>query len=113
MRHSDFQPATALSLMLAALVLMLGVDLLLHDTIAQIFDVGYAAFADVGRTWGSNPALPEGTAGQSLYGVGLGIRLLSSHSSRGTMIHIDLTKALHEEGDVSGFEWRILAKRRF
>ncbi|MFC4655281.1 BamA/TamA family outer membrane protein [Rheinheimera marina] len=82
-------------------------------SIAQIFDVGYAAFADVGRTWGSNPALPEGTAGQSLYGVGLGIRLLSSHSSRGTMIHIDLTKALHEEGDVSGFEWRILAKRRF
>lgn len=41
MRHSDFQPATALSLMLAALVLMLGVDLLLHDTIAQIFDEGH------------------------------------------------------------------------
>lgn len=82
-------------------------------SIAQIFDVGYAAFADWGRTWGSNPALPEDSAGQSLYGIGLGVRLLSSHSSRGTMIHIDLTKALHDQGELSGLEWRILAKRRF
>ena len=41
MRHRDFQPATVLSLMLAALVMMLAVDLLLHDTIAQIFDEGH------------------------------------------------------------------------
>lgn len=41
MRHSLLEPATVLSLLLAALVLMLGVDLLLHDTIAQIFHEGH------------------------------------------------------------------------
>lgn len=41
MRHSLLQPATVLSLMLAALVLMLAVDLLLHDTIDQIFREGH------------------------------------------------------------------------
>ncbi|WP_139056485.1 BamA/TamA family outer membrane protein [Rheinheimera sp. A13L] len=82
-------------------------------SIAQIFDVGYATFADVGRTWGDNPDLPGSSGDQTLYGIGAGIRLLSSHSSRGTMIHIDLTKAYGGDDDLSGVEWRILAKRSF
>ncbi|MBU1621286.1 MAG: BamA/TamA family outer membrane protein [Gammaproteobacteria bacterium] len=82
-------------------------------SIAQIFDVGYATFADVGRTWGDNPDLPGSSGDQTLYGIGAGIRLLSSHSSRGTMIHIDLTKAYGGDDDLSGVEWRILAKQSF
>jgi outer membrane protein assembly factor BamA len=82
-------------------------------SIAQIFDVGYATFADMGRTWGDNPDLPGSSGDQTLYGIGAGIRLLSSHSSRGTMIHIDLTKAYGGDDDLSGVEWRILAKQSF
>lgn len=82
-------------------------------SIAQIFDVGYASFADMGRTWGDNPELPGSSGDQTLYGIGAGIRLLSSHSSRGTMIHIDLTKAFGGDDDLSGVEWRILAKQSF
>lgn len=80
---------------------------------AQIFDVGYAAFTDWGRTWGDNEALPAQPPSQNLYGVGVGIRLLSSHSSRGTIIHLDMTKALRAQHNVSGIEWRMLAKQRF
>ncbi len=82
-------------------------------SIAQIFDVGYATFADMGRTWGDNPDLPGSSGDQNLYGVGAGVRLMSSHSSRGTMIHIDLTKAFGGDDDLSGVEWRILAKQSF
>lgn len=82
-------------------------------SIAQIFDVGYATFADMGRTWGDNPDLPGSSGDQTLYGIGAGVRLLSSHSSRGTMIHIDLTKAFGGDDDLSGVEWRILAKQSF
>ena len=82
-------------------------------SIAQIFDVGYATFADMGRTWGDNPDLPGSSGDQTLYGIGAGIRLLSSHSSRGTMIHIDLTKAYGGDDDLSGVEWRVLAKQSF
>lgn len=82
-------------------------------SIAQIFDVGYATFADMGRTWGDNPNLPGSSGDKTLYGIGAGVRLLSSHSSRGTMIHIDLTKAYGGDDDLSGVEWRILAKQSF
>lgn len=82
-------------------------------SIAQIFDVGYATFADMGRTWGDNPNLPGSSGDKTLYGIGAGVRLLSSHSSRGTMIHIDLTKAYGGDSDLSGIEWRILAKQSF
>ena len=42
MRDDLFQPATVLSLMLVALSLMLAVDLLLHQTVAEIFKEGHA-----------------------------------------------------------------------
>lgn len=42
MHHNILRPATVLSLMLAAFLLMLAVDLLLHETIAQIFEEGHA-----------------------------------------------------------------------
>lgn len=41
MRNDPFQPATVLSLMLVALLLTLAVDLLVHETIVQIFKEGH------------------------------------------------------------------------
>ncbi|GGW69819.1 BamA/TamA family outer membrane protein [Alishewanella tabrizica] len=86
----------------------------------QIFDVGFAAFTDVGRSWGASaekqalPLQPQTTLDDKiLLGVGIGIRLLSSHSSRGTMIHIDLTRPVTDNPDISSWQWRATAKRRF
>lgn len=87
----------------------------------QIFDVGFAAFTDVGRSWGAsnNINLTERLNGRAdmddkiLFGVGVGIRLLSSHSSRGTMIHLDLTRPITDNPDIRSWQWRATAKRRF
>lgn len=87
----------------------------------QIFDVGFAAFTDVGRSWGANTRFDETSPLQSradvddkvLLGVGVGIRLLSSHSSRGTMVHLDLTRPVTDNPDISSWQWRATAKRRF
>lgn len=87
----------------------------------QIFDVGFAAFTDVGRSWGTANRFEQaqtlnGNAGiddKILFGVGVGIRLLSSHSSRGTMVHLDLTRPITENPEISNWQWRATAKRRF
>lgn len=87
----------------------------------QIFDVGFAAFTDVGRSWGASTRFDgtapiQGKAGvddKVLFGVGVGIRLLSSHSSRGTMVHLDLTRPITDNPDISNWQWRATAKRRF
>ena len=85
----------------------------------QIFDVGFAAFTDVGRSWGGSAQQPQALPPQTtlddkvLLGVGIGIRLLSSHSSRGTMIHIDLTRPVTDNPDISSWQWRATARRRF
>lgn len=87
----------------------------------QIFDVGFAAFTDAGRSWGGHYAKPQsitphakaGIDDKVLFGLGVGIRLLSSHSSRGTMIHLDLTRPITDNPDISNWQWRATAKRRF
>lgn len=87
----------------------------------QIFDVGFAAFTDVGRSWGANTRFDDTSSLHSranvddkiLFGVGVGIRLLSSHSSRGTMVHLDLTRPVTDNPDISSWQWRATAKRRF
>lgn len=86
----------------------------------QIFDVGFAAFGDAGRSWGGRSAddlaVLNGKAGiddEILFGLGVGIRLLSSHSSRGTMIHLDLTRPISDNPDLGSWQWRMTAKRRF
>ncbi len=87
----------------------------------QIFDVGFAAFTDVGRSWGATDAFTEAPElatkaeldDKVLVGVGVGLRLLSSHSSRGTMVHLDLTRPFTDNPDISSWQWRVTAKRRF
>lgn len=87
----------------------------------QIFDVGFAAFTDVGRSWGANTQFtdtnPLNTRAdlddKILLGFGVGIRLLSSHSSRGTMVHLDLTRPVTDNPEISNWQWRATAKRRF
>ncbi|HET9474206.1 MAG TPA: hypothetical protein VFO82_09950, partial [Steroidobacteraceae bacterium] len=54
----------------------------------QLFNVGAAVFYDMGATWGRDPL---GAPSQGLLrDVGCGLRLGSSRSARGTVLHIDV-----------------------
>lgn len=81
--------------------------------ILRIFDVGFAGFADAGRSWGAEQRGENEIDDSILYGVGVGVRLLSTHSSRGTMVHIDLTRPVTDNPELGNWQWRITAKRRF
>ncbi|WP_445426132.1 MULTISPECIES: BamA/TamA family outer membrane protein [unclassified Alishewanella] len=84
----------------------------------RIFDVGFAAFTDIGRSWGDSEQFKDLMAqpdidDKVLFGIGVGVRLLSSHSSRGTMVHLDLTRPFSDNPDINNWQWRATAKRRF
>ena len=79
----------------------------------QLLDVAFAGYIDAGKIWQTAEQDANTSSGGTLVGVGAGIRLLSNHSSRGTLIHIDLTKALSDNDNLSGVELRITATRGF
>lgn len=84
-----------------------------HWHVYQLLDVALAGFVDGGRAW-DNPQRPVGPDDErNLAGYGLGIRLLPSHSSRGSVISIDLAKPVSDNPDLSGWRWRLIAKRPF
>lgn len=82
-------------------------------SILQLLDVGFASFVDAGRSWGAEQDFDSNIDDGVLFGVGGGIRLLSSHSSRGTMIHIDLTHPFSDNPELDNWQWRVTAKKRF
>lgn len=84
-----------------------------HWHVWQLLDVALAGFVDAGRAW-DNPQRPAGPDDeQNLAGYGIGIRLLPSHSSRGSVISIDLAKPVSDNPELSGWRWRLIAKRPF
>jgi outer membrane protein assembly factor BamA len=84
-----------------------------HWHIYQLLDVALAGFVDAGRAW-DNPDRPAGPDdNQTLSGYGVGIRLLPSHASRGSVISIDLAKPVSDNPELSGWRWRLIAKRPF
>ena len=78
----------------------------------QLVDVALAAFVDAGRAW-DNPDRITTIDNEALYGYGVGIRLLPSHASRGSIISIDLSKPVTDNPELSGWRWRFIAKRDF
>ncbi|MBU1436951.1 MAG: BamA/TamA family outer membrane protein [Gammaproteobacteria bacterium] len=78
----------------------------------QLVDVALAAFVDAGRAW-DNPERMTTIDTKALYGYGIGIRLLPSHASRGSIISIDLSKPVTDNPELSGWRWRLIAKREF
>ena len=78
----------------------------------QLLDVALAAFIDAGKAW-DNPDRSTNIDEGSLYGYGVGIRLLPSHASRGSIISIDLSKPVSNNPELSGWRWRLIAKREF
>lgn len=82
-------------------------------SIYQLLDVAFASFVDTGRAWDNPDAAPGADLEQTLYGAGIGIRLLPNHTSRGSMISIDLTRPFSQNPELSGWRWRVIARKPF
>jgi hypothetical protein len=79
----------------------------------RLFHVGAAAFFDMGRTWGTDVTGAE-SAGL-LRDVGFGLRLGSSRSSFGNVVHIDLAFPLDSAAgdDIDGVQFLVTTKGSF
>lgn len=73
--------------------------------------VGGAIFADVGRTWGDNPA--GGPSRGWLRDVGIGLRLGPTRSSGRDVIHLDLAFPLDGDPSIDDVQILVESKRSF
>ena len=77
----------------------------------QLFNVGAAVFYDMGATWGRDPL---GAPSQGLLrDVGLGLRLGSSRSALGNVLHIDVAFPLDGGADVHSVQYLIETRKSF
>jgi len=77
----------------------------------RLFYVGAAAFFDMGRTWGTD--VTGETSLGLLKDVGIGLRLGSSRSSFGNVIHIDLAFPLDGGDDIDSVQLLVETKASF
>jgi hypothetical protein len=77
----------------------------------RLFHVGAAAFFDMGRTWGTDVTGLESSG--LLRDVGVGLRLGSSRSSFGNVVHIDLAFPLDGDDDIDSVQLLVQTKRSF
>ena len=77
----------------------------------RLLRVGGAIFFDAGRVWGDNPFGGENLGW--LRDVGFGLRLASTRSSIGKMIHIDFAFPLDGDSSISSFQFLVSGKRSF
>ncbi|WP_018981866.1 BamA/TamA family outer membrane protein [Salinimonas chungwhensis] len=78
----------------------------------QLFEVGFAAFADVGKAFDGKSARLNEESGW-LHSVGLGARLFSNKSSNSGVVHIDVAKPFGAAKNVNNWEWSIQLKKAF
>jgi outer membrane protein assembly factor BamA len=77
----------------------------------RLFNVGGAAFFDMGRTWGRDPA---GTPSLGLLkDIGLGLRLGGNRSAQGNVLHIDLAFPLEGDPSIRKVQFVLETKHRF
>jgi hypothetical protein len=77
----------------------------------QLFNVGGAVFYDMGKTWGRDPM---GSPSQGLLrDIGFGLRLGSSRSSRGNVLHIDVAYPLDGGSGARDIQYLIDTKKSF
>jgi outer membrane protein assembly factor BamA len=77
----------------------------------QLFQVGAAAFVDVGKVWGESvvPAAPLGT----LRDVGIGLRLGSLRAARANALHIDLAYPVDARTKDRGLQFIVETRTSF
>ncbi len=84
----------------------------------QLFHVGAAAFFDIGRTWDPDDITPDRALGHQLSqgwlrDVGVGLRLSSSRSGLGNVIHIDLAFPLDGDGSIDRIQYLVTTHTSF
>ena len=77
----------------------------------RLFHVGGALFFDVGRTWGNSPVADSSK--ELLSDVGFGLRLASSRSGLGRMIHVDLAFPLSNSSYIDGVQFLVSTRKSF
>lgn len=77
----------------------------------RLFNVGGAVFFDAGRTWGTDPV--AGVNHGWLKNVGVGLRIGSTRSGVGRMIHIDLAYPLDGGSDISNVQFLVETRKGF
>ena len=77
----------------------------------RLFHVGAAAFFDMGRTWGTDVTGLESSG--LLRDIGIGLRLGSSRSSFGNVLHIDLAFPLDGGDDIDSVQLLVTTKGSF
>jgi hemolysin activation/secretion protein len=77
----------------------------------RLFHVGGAVFFDMGRTWGRD--VTGATSLGMLKDVGLGLRLGSSRSAFGNVVHIDLAFPLDGDKNIDSVQLIIETSQRF
>ena len=77
----------------------------------QVFNVGAAVFYDMGASFGRDPL---GTPSQGLLrDVGFGLRLGSSRSAHGNVLHIDVAYPLDGDDAVRKIQFLVETKKSF
>jgi hypothetical protein len=83
----------------------------------RLLHVGAAVFADVGRAWydGRDPKLPDDAAYRLgwLSDVGFGLRLASSRSGQGSMVHLDVAFPLERDPSIESVQWLVTTRETF
>jgi hemolysin activation/secretion protein len=77
----------------------------------RLFNVAAAAFIDTGRTWGTD--VTGETSLGLLTDVGIGLRLGSSRSAFGNVLHIDLAFPLNTDTDIDSVQLVVETKAQF
>jgi hypothetical protein len=77
----------------------------------RLVNVGYAAFYDMGRTWGST-LVPTPQLGL-LKDIGAGLRLGNQRSSFGSVFHIDLAVPLDRTASISALQFLVSTQQSF
>lgn len=82
----------------------------------RLLHVGAAVFFDVGRAWFDAKNDFSAKAGYDagvLRDIGLGLRLASSRSGQGAMIHLDLAFPLDGDASIDRVQWLVSTKETF
>jgi outer membrane protein assembly factor BamA len=77
----------------------------------RLFRIGAAAFFDMGRTWGEPPAGAPSLG--LLKDAGVGLRIGSSRSGLGNVIHVDVAFPLDGDSSISSMQFLVETKKKF
>jgi outer membrane protein assembly factor BamA len=78
----------------------------------RLADIGAAVFFDMGRAWGDSPMSPSENLGL-LKDVGFGLRLASSRSALGNVVHFDVAFPLDGSRNIDDVQFLVQTKRSF